>query len=530
MKALADLIEAFRQPNRQDRLNLLRDCISRRESGEAVHIIHLLSGRLPKRSVTRKQLRNWAAEAADIPLWLFDDSLESVGDFAEATALVIPWTEASAGKPFSHWMNYVMALPGLSESVKKERIISAWRQLHPSARILFNRLITGNFRTGIPPKDLIHVLASISSTRAAIIAQRLARNWTPDTTSLDDLLGSAGSEDDLLRPYPFSLASLLHDSPERLGQPGDWQAEWLWDGLRAQLIKQRGHVCVWSRTEELLTESFPELCAGASLLADGTVLDGEIAALDGKRILPPSLSFSRSGRRPPSFRRARPVFIVHDILEQQGSDIRTLSLRERRAFLASSLKALPQNDVFRLSLLLPTRSWEKLARLKERGREYGAKGIILKRLASRYHPGRDHGEWWKWKASPLSIIAVLLYSHTVREHQAQPSAEYTCAVWDHGRLIPCVRTGVGLAEEEIAEIQAFVRENTVKRFGPVRTVPPALVFEIGFDAIHPSPRRKSGVALISPRILRWHRDKKPDDAETLERLRGLATQAFLREA
>jgi DNA ligase-1 len=530
VKALADLIEAFRQPGRQDRLDLLRDCISRRESGEAVHIIYLLSGRLPKRSVTRNQLRIWAAEAADIPLWLFDDSLESVGDFAEAAALVIPWTEALADKPLSYWMNYVMALPGLSESAKKERIISAWRELHPSARILFNRLITGSFRARIPPKDLTHAVASISGTQTAIIAQRLARNWDPDTTSLDDLLGSASSEDDLLRPYPFSLASPLHDLPKRLGLSGDWQVEWLWDGLRAQLIKQHGQVCVWSRAEELLTESFPELCAGASLLAEGTVLDGEIVALDGKRILPPSLFLSRSGRRPPSSRHARPVFIVHDILEHQGSDIRTLSLRERRAVLASSVKALPQNDVFRLSLPLPSRSWEELARLKERGREYGAKGIILKRLASPYHPGRDHGQWWKWKASPLSIIAVLLYSHTVRGHQAQPSVEYTCAVWDHDRLIPCVRTSAGLAEEEIAEIQAFVQENTVERFGPVHTVRPALVFEIGFDAIHPSPRRKSGVALISPRILRWHRDKKPDDAETLERLRGLATQAFLSEA
>ncbi len=529
MNVLAEIIEAFRGPHRQKGLDIFRNLLSRGKEEEAVHIIHLLNGRPPSRSITRKQLRSWAAEATAIPPWLFDESLETVGDLMETAALVIPRMSGSEERSVASWLRFLASLPECSENTRKERVVSAWKDLDLPGRVLFNRLITGSFRSGVRSKDLVDVLASMSGRPPALIAQRLARNWNPDTTALDSLLGNSEPEDHLFNPYHFMLASLLDDSPQSLGRPADWQAEWLWDGLRAQVLKLRGNVCVWSRTEELLTEDFPELLAAATLLPDGTALDGEIIALDGNTVLPVSDVISSRGKRSRSLRHKHLVFIAHDILQHQSSDVRALPLQRRRAFLVSLLEALHRHDVFRISPLVSFGSWDALAHLKDRGREHGAKGIILKRLASRYLPGRTHGEWRKWKVSPLSIKTALLYAHTVQGHRERPPIEYTFAVRDGGGFIPCVRTAVGLSEQEAAEIAAFVRGHTVERFGPVHSVQPSLVFEIGFDAIHPSPRRKSGVMLISPRVIRWHREKKPEEAETLDQLRGLLTRATFYE-
>ena len=521
MRGVAGLIEALEQTQQGVGIDLLREFIIQADNREAVCVIHLFNGSLPKRCITSAQLRAWSSEAAGIPLWLFDDSLKPAGGLAETASLVIPEGRASEDKPLSYWMRYVRTLSGLTDAERKEGVISAWRELHPSERILFNRLLCGGPRIGVAPRDLAQALASIKGVHIAIIAQRLARAWDLDTTTLDELLGGITADEDVCSPYPFSLASMLQEPPAVLGNPGDWHAEWLRDGIRAQIIKQHGRLCVWSRSEDLLTHSLPGLHSLMNALADGTVLEGQILALDGKQLLPPSQFLSPRRNRRTSSRHAHVVFIAHDILEQDGHDITGLSFRQRRARLSSTLNVLPRNDVVRLSPLISFATWDELTQQRARAREYGARGIVLKRIVSSYSPGRDHGGWWKWKASPLVINAVLLYSHGVRDSHAGSSTEYTFAVWDKSMLVPCVRTGEGLSKEEIAEIEAFVQEHALERFGPVRTVSPALVFEITFDAIYPSARRKSGVVLTSARVQHWWRDKKPDEADHLELLRAL---------
>jgi DNA ligase-1 len=488
--------------------------------------VALFAHRRPKRTVTTAQLRAWAAEAAGVPLWLFEASYHTVGDLAETIALLLPETPVTApdGAGLADWIARIRALAPLDEARKKAVVLQAWQCLDARGRFLFNKIITGGFRVGVSDKIVVRALSRCTEQPENVVAHRLMGQWSPDTTTFAELLTGEQLADDASKPYPFCLAHPLDDLPENLGDPAQWLAEQKWDGIRGQLVVRRGGHYLWSRGEELITQKFPEYQALAEGLPDGTVLDGEILPWADGRPLPFSVLQTRIGRKTVSKKLladAPCIFMAYDLLELDGRDFRARPLRERRAALEELGAALPPGLPFRLSGSVVFAEWAQLREARANARDQHSEGLMLKHLDSAYHTGRRRGDWWKWKVDALTVDAVMLYAQAGHGRRANLYTDYTFAVWHGEELVPFAKAYSGLTDAEIREVDAWIKKNTLERFGPVRSVRPELVMEIAFEGINASARHKSGIALRFPRIARWRKDKKIKDADTLASLKNL---------
>ncbi len=486
--------------------------------------IALFSGRRPRRAVTTTRLREWAAEAAGYPLWLFEEAYPVVGDLAETIALFLPPGRAESDHGLTHWINMLRGLSDVDEAARKDAVLSAWNELDTTSRFLFNKLITGGFRIGISQKLMTRALAQATGREEAELAHRLMGAWSPDDTTFHALIEADDPTTDASRPYPFCLAHGLDTAPGDLGAPEDWHAEWKWDGIRGQLILRDGDHFVWSRGEELMTDRFPELARARDCLPPGTVIDGEILAWDGDAPLPFAALQKRIGRKtvPKTLLREAPVILhAYDLLEENGRDIRALPFAERRTRLEQLIAPLPPEAPLRLSPTLTFETWEALAAQRATARDARAEGLMLKRRAGPYLAGRKKGEWWKWKLDPLSIDAVMIYAQAGHGRRANLYTDFTFAVWQGNDLVPFTKAYSGLTDAEFRKITVWVKKNTLQRFGPVRQVRPEHVFEIAFEGIQQSPRHKSGVALRFPRMARWRHDKDVSEANTLDDLREM---------
>jgi DNA ligase-1 len=491
---------------------------------DRVWTVALLSHRRPKRTVTTTRLREWAAERAGIPLWLFEECYPIVGDLAETIALILPAPDRGSDLPLAHWIDEVRGLGRMEEPERRERVLAAWAMLDRTERFLFNKLITGGFRMGVSQKLMTRALSRATGIAEPDLAHRLMGDWSPDHVTWESLILAPDPSTDLSKPYPFYLAYQLDDPPETLGDPALWAAEHKWDGIRGQLILRGAEHFVWSRGEELMTDRFPELAVLRDFLPQGTVIDGELLAYADAAPLSFARLQTRIGRKtvPRKVLAEAPVVVMaYDLLEHDGEDIRATPYAERRATLESLLLNLPAQVPVRLSPLVEFASWQALAEERARSREIGAEGVMLKRLASPYRDGRRKGDWWKWKVDPLTIDAVMVYAQSGSGRRANLFTDFTFAVRDGDALVPFTKAYSGLTDAEFRRITSWVRRNTLERYGPVRAVRPEHVFEIGFEGIQASPRHKSGVALRFPRMLRWRHDKPVAEANTLEDLKAM---------
>jgi DNA ligase-associated putative exonuclease len=297
-----------------------------------------------------------------------------------------------------------------------------------------------------------------------------------------------------------------------------------WDGIRAQLIRRAGRSFLWSRGEELLNGRFPEVEEAGALLPEGTVLDGELLPWVDDAPLAFAQMQRRIGRKTLGRKiltEVPVVLVAFDLLEEGGEDLRDRPLVERRARLGALLAHTGLAGRLVLSPAVAWRDWPDIVAARARARETGAEGLMLKRSASVYGVGRRRGDWWKWKVDPLSVDAVLIYAQPGSGRRAGLFTDYTFGIWDGDRLVPFAKAYSGLTDDESRRVDAFVRRNTLEKFGPVRTVRPELVFELAFEGIQRSTRHKSGVAVRFPRMARWRTDKRPEDADTLETVRAL---------
>ncbi len=388
---------------------------------------------------------------------------------------------------------------------------------------MLNKLLTGTFRVGVSQPLVVRALGAVSGMPRATIAHRLAGRWQPTATWYQGLLAAARAHDDPSLPYPFFLASPLEQPPHRLGSIDRWLAEWKWDGIRAQLIRRRGEVFLWSRGEELVTGRFPELAHAAARLPDGCVLDGEILAWDERGVLPFAVLQTRIARDMVSARaleRAPVSFLAYDVLEEDGQDIRALPLAERLSRLAVVLDGARRTSaaVARACSGRLAHAWKRPA-LKSRERR--VEGLMLKRRNSAYGTGRQPGSWWKWKVDPLRVDAVLVYAQAGSGRRANLFTDYTFAVWQNDALVPIAKACSGLSDPETLALDRWIRRHTVERFGPVRQVVPDQVFELAFEGITRSSRHKSGIALRFPRIARWRTDKAAHEADRLADVHAL---------
>lgn len=484
----------------------------------------LLSQHRPKRSVNIAQLREWAQEYTKVPDWLFEASFQVVGDLTETISLILPNPARPVQESLSYWIDYIRELADFEEGQRREQVQAAWAQLNPDERFVFNKLITGGFRMSIAQTIMVKALAKAMGQEESVLAHRLLGDWTPDSISFEELVLAGQAVNDLSKPYPFFLAYALDETPESLGDATEWLAEHLWDGIRGQIVVRSGEVFVWSRGEELLSDKFPEFQVFKTALPNGTVIDGEILAFKDGQVLPLQAIEARIGRKNLSksvLQQAPVVFRAHDLLEWQGEDWRERPLAERRVQLEALVQESPCGGVLQISAAIPFESWSALEAERARSRELNSTGLMLKRKNSPYGIGREHGNWWKWKVDPHTVDAVLIYAQSGNAENANLYTDFTFAVWEGEQLVPFTKTYAGLSDAEYHEINTWVRQNTLERFGPVRSVKPELVFELAFEGIQFSKRHKSGVTLRFPRIVRWHRDKPATTADRLESLKQL---------
>ncbi len=533
--ALYDAIDS--STGTQAKTDALAEYFANAPAADAAWAVAFLTGRRPKRLVRAPDLRLWAAELANIPDWLFEESYAQVGDLAETIALLIPESvEQGAGAvdlSLAAWVEQrLLPLRTLTPDAQRTQLFEAWSTLRGTARFVYNKLLTGAFRVGVSDGLVVRALARTSGVEPDVIAHRLMGQWEPSGEWFRTLVSTATSDADWSRPYPFFLAYPLEAEPETLGAPNAWQIEYKWDGIRAQLIVRRGQVFLWSRGEELLNGRFPEVEASLSLLPDGTVLDGELLAWQDKRPMPFTALQRRLNRKTVGKKLLSDVpvhLVAYDCLEVDGRDIRSEPMHVRREALERVHSLLTDRHeaigatplAVSLSPVIAVESWDDVSRLRSDARAQEAEGLMLKRADSPYGVGRRAGEWWKWKVSPLSVDAVLVYAQTGHGRRSGLYTDYTFAVWLDNTLVPFAKAYSGLTDAEIREVDRFVRAHTKEKFGPVRTVEPRLVFELAFEGIQESTRHKSGLAVRFPRIARWRRDKTAADADTLETVRAM---------
>lgn len=525
MKSFADLYAALDATTRTSaKVDALARYFTAAAPAEAAWAVYFLAGRKPRQVVPAARLAAWAMERAATPAWLFSEAYDAVGDIAETIALLVPRTAASSDRPLDEWLETrILPLRGLDEARQRAEVLRAWDELDVRQLFVWNKLVTGGFRVGVSAQLVTRALAQVSGLPADVLAHRLMGDWQPTPDFYARLLAPDTRDADLSRPYPFFLAHPLEDAPASLGDPADWRAEWKWDGIRAQLIRRAGKVFLWTRGEELVTDRHPELAAAAVRLPDGTVLDGEILPWRGDSVLPFAQLQRRIGRKTLGkklLQEVPVVLVAYDLLEHGGRDLRPEPLTTRRHSLETLLSPLAGTPL-RLSPLVPFAAWDDLARLRQDSRARLVEGLMLKRRDSPYRVGRVRGDWWKWKIAPHTVDAVMTAAQRGHGKRASLYTDYTFSVWHHGQLVPFAKAYSGLTDDEIRQVDAWVRRNTLEKFGPVRSVRPELVFELAFEALQRSNRHRSGVAVRFPRILRWRTDKKSQDADTLDRILAL---------
>jgi len=531
MKAFGELFDAIdRTTATQGKVAALVSYFREATEADAAWAISFLIGRRPKRLIKSALLRQWAAEAAAIPDWLFEESYTQVGDLAETISLLVPEVvDASPDPSLQYWVEEKL-LPFNRMDAEQQRtaLLSAWGTLAGSSRFVFNKLITGAFRVGVSDGLVVRALAQVSGVSRDAISHRLMGQWEPSADWYRRVMHPDTDDADWSRPYPFYLAYPLENELTTLGDAGDWQIEWKWDGIRAQLVRRNGKTLIWSRGEELLAGRFPEVEQTAEFLPDGTVLDGELVAWRDGAPLPFSELQRRINRKTIGKKLLADVpcaLVVYDVLENGGIDLRTEPMHARRTTLDAVLSRLPIGGTLHPSPIIPAQNWTDVHAARSSAREMLAEGLMLKRKSSAYGVGRRSGDWWKWKVTPLTIDAVLVYAQAGHGRRAGLYTDYTFAVWDGDTLVPFAKAYSGLTDVEIKAVDRYVRQHTLERFGPVRTVTPGLVFELAFEGIQESNRHKSGIAVRFPRINRWRTDKKPADADSLTTIRAMLRAA-----
>ncbi|WP_085632135.1 ATP-dependent DNA ligase [Pseudomonas sp. R16(2017)] len=531
------------------KLTAMQAYFTRAAPQDAAWAVYFLAGGRPRQLVPVRILRDLAVERSGLAPWLFEECYQAVGDLAETLSLVLPQNPDISEEGLAEWIERkLLPLRGETPEYLARQLPALWAQLDRPGLMLCIKLITGSFRVGVSKLLVTRALAAMAGLDSKRVAQRLV-GYTdlanrPDAARYLQLIAPESSEEHARRggqPYPFFLAHALSQPPEQfealLGPPAGWQVEWKWDGIRAQAVRRDGRLWIWSRGEELVTERFPELGGLLRGLPDGTVIDGEIVVWKdtpgSPSVQPFALLQQRIGRKrldKKILEDAPVAMIAYDLLEWQGEDWRNRPQSQRREQLEQVIAGCA-DPVLRLSPILTADDWAGLARQREASRRLGVEGMMLKARDALYGVGRtkDMGVWWKWKVDPFSVDAVLIYAQRGQGRRASLYSDYTFAVWDgpsgagQRSLVPFAKAYSGLTDEEMRQVDIIVRKTTVEKFGPVSSVTPSLVFELGFEGIALSRRHKSGIAVRFPRMLRWRQDKSVDEADDLATLQNLLT-------
>ena len=517
---------------------LLSEYFKQASPADAAWASYFLMGERMKRLVKTADLKQWACELSHYPEWLFAECYDHVGDLAETLALFIFSEDKFRKAPLKMRLselieNYLLPMKTMEQEAQSQRIIDLWSRMDFYMALVLNKLITGGFRVGVSKSLVIKSLAENASVDPAVMAHKLMGQWEPTEANFKDLFAEKATEDEVLRPYPFCLASPLEIKEGEslsmiLGDSNEWQIEPKWDGIRAQIIVRKGARVIWSRGEQLLNEQVPEIEASLKTISDerSFVLDGEILAWDFE--INQVRSFAdlqkRLGRKKVSqkiLKEIPVVFMAYDLLEMNGVDLRSKPTAERRDALEKWIPSI-ETSIIKLSPVFDaTKGWEAMAEIRDHSREKSIEGLMLKQKIAIYSVGRKKGLWWKWKVEPYTVDAVMVYAQQGHGRRAGVFSDYTFSIWNDGELVPFCKAYSGLSDKEMKRVDKWIRANTTAKHGPVRVVQAELVFEIAFEGIQESKRHKSGIAVRFPRIKRWRKDKLASDADSLETVKSL---------
>jgi DNA ligase 1 len=536
MRLFAQLMEELDRSNATlDKCAALVRYFNVAPAADAAYAVYFLLGERLAKIASADELRRWAAEASETPLWLVEASYAEVGDLAETITLLVDQLEHDAPNvTLTELVNQLIALTGAPAAARQATIVGIWLQSQERERWVVNKLLTGGLRIGVSKALVQQALSEFSGIERARIAQRMMGKFKPTAATFAAWIDATAPDTASDLPYPFYLASPLDEADltaiasgelPNLGPVCEWQLEYKWDGIRLQLIRRLGKVVLYSRGEERLDGRFPEIESAAMTLPDGCVLDGELLVWHAERDCPEGFSQlqTRIQRKKPSAKiqlQAPVALMAYDLLELDGNDLRDAPLHQRQSLLAALLQSKPK--CFRFLAASTIDDWKQLESEREKARQKNAEGVMLKRKESIYQSGRKRGDWWKHKLAPMTIDAVLTYSAAGHGRRAGLHSDHTFALWHEGHLVTIAKAYSGLSDQEMTELDKWIRTHTIDRFGPVRQVAPVHVFELAFEAVQISRRHKSGVAVRFPRILRWRRDKDLSQANQLKDLLALA--------
>ena len=495
--------------------------------------IYLLIGKRNKRFISGKSLREYYADIYKMPIWLIETCYAKVGDSAEVISLLLQDNllkkDIKEDISLDQLLNKILPnLSKLEEPQKKSQIKLLWEKITNDNQLIFNKILTGSFRIGVSKGIVTKAISNMIGVDESIILHRLMGDFDPIEETYIFLINQKLEQRELAyKPYPFQLANTFDEKIKETTSINQYQFESKWDGIRSQIIKRSNNISIWTRGEELVNKTFPELIKIISDFKNDFVLDGEILIWDEIKNCPKEFSLlqKRLGRKSPSAKIQKDlpvVFIAYDILEMNGNDIRSKILSERRnileeKFFNSISEEQDKNSrKIKITKLLKIKNWEELEEVKNSARNIKTEGLVIKNKNSKYLPGRKKGNWWKYKVDPMQLDGVLIYAKPGSGKRADLYTDYSFAIWEENKLVKFANAYSGLNNEEIKELDKWIRKNTLEKYGPVRSVKPELVFEISFDNIQISKRHKSGIALRFPRITRWRKDKNIKDADSLE--------------
>jgi DNA ligase-1 len=549
MNRFAELLDRLAyEPGRNNKLRLITRHFREVEDPDRGYALAALTGALSFRHAKPAMIRNLISDRAD-PV-LFALSHDYVGDLSETVALMWPKPDgqgtlspaAAAGhnRPPPPTLSEVVTTLSTLGKLDMPAQIAEWLdELDETGRWALLKLVTGSLRIGVS--------ARLAKTAAAALGGQDVHEvelvWpglSPPYTELFAWLEGRAEKPVNRDPAPFRpvmLAHALEESDFATLSAADFSAEWKWDGIRAQAVAGRdedGNIVarLYSRTGEDISGSFPDLLPS---LRQAGAIDGELLVVREGRVQSFNVLQQRLNRKAvtPKLTKEYPIHLrAYDLLADQDGDLRGLSFAERRARLERFVADLddPRID---LSPVLGFESWDRLTAIRADPAGHGAgddaeavEGVMLKRCDALYLPGRPKGLWWKWKRDPRLIDAVLMYAQRGHGKRSSFYSDYTFGVWttaeDGEQLVPVGKAYFGFTDEELLQIDRFVRRNTITKFGPVREVvhepDKGLVLEVAFEGLARSARHKSGVAMRFPRINRLRWDKPPGEADRLETL------------
>ncbi len=546
MKDFATLLDGLTfEPSRNGKLRLMADYFRTTPDPERGWALAALTSSLSFRQAKPALIKTLVMERVD-PV-LFGLSRDYVGDLSETTALIWPAKPASdvpaTNNPPLHLSDVVETLAA-GGRVNLPPILAHWLDsLDETGRWALLKLVTGALRVGVSARLAKTAVAQMGDVTPDDVEQ-VWHGLTPPYRELFAWIEGVGDKPVSTNPAPFRPPMLAHPLEETdfaKFDARDYSAEWKWDGIRLQAAAgptPDGTVLrLYSRTGEEVTGAFPDLAdALAAIGGDGFAIDGELLVMHGRDVRPFAELQQRLNRKTVSVKHLAqfPAHLrAYDLLSRDGEDLRALPFEERRRRLEAFVEEAdcPRLDI---SPLLPFESWEQLAGFRANPESVGAdanavEGVMLKRRDSLYVAGRPTGPWWKWKRDPYTVDAVMMYAQRGSGKRSSFYSDYTFGCWkgagDDEELVPVGKAYFGFTDEELAQLDRYVRHHTRERFGPVRVVEhgkeSGLVLEIAFEGLNRSTRHKSGVAMRFPRVSRIRWDKPSAEADRIEFLEKL---------